>query len=134
MGGFSRVLRAPLLTRGELLSQASFFAGRSPVPASEIRIESVGVNPLDRRRVDVAVDLTPCAQPVDVEMVIVGPQDDELSSILLVGNREWMLNRIMHLRHDAAPGEHILHVGIFFEKELMARAARRFVFQSPETA
>ena len=63
-----------------------FSRRRAPVPASEVCIESVGVNALDRRRVDVAVDLTPCLEPLDVEMVVVGPLDDELCSTLLVQN------------------------------------------------
>lgn len=110
-----------------------FFTDRSPVPPSEVSIESVGVNPLDQRRVDVAVDLTPCSQPVDVELVIVGPQDDELCSVLVIENREWMLDKVMHLRQDAEAGKHILHVGVFFENRLVARAARRFAFPSPES-
>jgi hypothetical protein len=104
------------------------------VPASEVRIEGVGVNALDRRRVDVAVDLTPCREPVDVEMVIVGPQDDELCSILLVQNREWMLDKIMHLRKDAEPREHTLHVGVFCGETLVARASRRFAFPPLDSA
>jgi hypothetical protein len=97
----------------------------------ELQIESVGVNFLDQRRIDVAVDLTPCTQAVEVELVILGPQDDELSSVLLVQNRTWMLDKIMHLRRDAVPGEYVLHVGVFHEKELVTRAARRFVFVPP---
>jgi len=116
------------------LSDNLFFADRAPVPASEVRVESVGVNPLDRRRVDVAVDLTPCLQPVNVEMVIVGPDDDELCSTLIVHNREWMLDKILHLRRDAGPGEHTLHVGVFFGEELVARAARAFWFPPIEPA
>jgi hypothetical protein len=96
------------------------------VPAEQVQIESLGVNPLDLRRVDVAVDLTPPLEPVDVELVIVGPGDNELCSILLVQNREWELDKVMHLRQDAEAGEHTLHVGIFFENELVTRAARRF--------
>lgn len=110
------------------MSNVPSFANQKPVPPDQIRIESVGVNALDRRRVDVAVDLTPCLQPVDVEMVIVGPDDEELCCIRLVQNREWMLDRILHLRQDAQPGEHILHVGVFLEKELVARGAWRFTF------
>lgn len=101
---------------------------RSPAQAREIRVESVGVNPLDRRRVDVAVDLTPCAQPVEVELVIVGPSEDELCSITLVQHRDWMLDKVMHLRQDAEPGEHTLHIGVFCQNELVACAARRFAF------
>lgn len=114
------------------MSQNLFFSDRSPVSPEEVRIESVGVNPLDQRRVDVAVDLTPCLRPLDVEMVIVGPGDDELCSVLLLENREWMLDKIMHLRQDAEPGEHTLHVGVFCENELVVRAAKRFTFPSPE--
>ena len=102
------------------------------MPPAQVQIESVGVNPLDRRRVDVAVDLTPLSQPVDVEMVIVGPNDDELCSILLVQNREWMLDKVMHLRQDAQPGKHTLHIGVFFEDELVARSGRQFTFPLSE--
>lgn len=99
-----------------------------PVRPDGIRVQSVGVHALDLRRVDVAVDLTPCTVPVNVEMVIVGPDAEELCSVLLVQNCEWMMDKIMHLRQDAQPGEHVLHVGVFFDDELVARTSRRFVF------
>lgn len=102
--------------------------GRGPVPATEIEIEGVGLNPLDLRRVDLAVDLTPFRDPVRVELVIVAPDGEELCSTTLVHNRDWTLDKILHLRRDAGPGEHILHVGVFYEDELVAHAARRFLF------
>jgi hypothetical protein len=101
----------------------------SPVSPDQVQVHSVGVNPLDLRRMDVAVDFTPCREPVTVELVIVGPDDDELCSVLLVQSHECMVDKIMHLRQDAQPGEHVLHVGVFFEGELVARAARRFSFR-----
>ena len=116
------------------MSQNLFPADRALVPPAEVRIESVGVNPLDLRRVDVAVDLTPCQKPINVELVIVGPDDVELCSTLLIDNRQWMLDKVLHLRQDAQPGEHILHVGVFYEDELVARAARRFSFPPVESA
>ena len=67
-----------------------------------------------------------------MEMVIVGPYDDELSSITLIDNREPALDKVMHLREDAQPGDHILHVGLFHEDELVARAAREFGFPTSE--
>jgi hypothetical protein len=91
-----------------------------------MQVEEIGVHPLDRRRVDVAVDLTPCQQPVDVEMVIVGPDDEEWCSILLIRNQQPALDKIMHLRWDAAPGEYTLHVGVFYEKALVARGSKTF--------
>lgn len=103
---------------------------RQPFPASGARIESVGINPLDRRRIDVAVDLSPCVEPLDVEIVIVGPDGEELCSILLVKYRESMLDKIMHLRRDADVGEYTLHVGIFFENRLVDRAERRFSYRA----
>ena len=106
----------------------------APVRPEKIQVVGVGVHALDMRRVDVAVDLTPCVEPVTVEMVIVGPEGDELCSVLLVDNRQWMLDKIMHLRQDAQPGEHVLHVGVFKDNELVARAARRFGFPSVGTA
>lgn len=99
-----------------------------PVPVSQVRIESLGVNALDRRRVDVALDLTPCQQPLTVEWVIVDPDDRELASSLMLDSTEWALDRILHLRQDASEGEHTLHVGVFSNQELVTRASRRFVF------
>jgi hypothetical protein len=106
----------------------------APVQPDQVQVQGIGVNPLDLRRVDVAVDFTPCLEPVTVEMVIVGPDDDELCSVLLVQSRECMVDKIMHLRQDAQPGEHVLHVGVFFEGELVARAARRFSFPLSQSA
>ena len=109
------------------MSQAKL-TENAPVGPDKIQVLGMGVHALDMRRVDVAVDLTPCIHPVTVEMVIVGPEGDELSSVLLVENRQWTLDKVMHLRQDAQPGEHVLHVGVFHENELVARAAGRFVF------
>ena len=103
-------------------------SGMALVRPEHVQIHSIGVRALDVRRVDVAVDLTPCSEPVNVEMVIVGPEDEELTSVLLIANRECALDKIMHLRQDAQPGEHVLHVGVFFEDRLVARAARGFGF------
>jgi len=114
------------------LSEGSISRDRARVPPLEVRIKGVGVNALDHKRVDVAVDLTPCLQPVTVEMVLVGPEDDEASCILLIDNREWMLDKIMHLRQAAQAGEYTLHVGVFYEDELVTRAARRFTFPLAE--
>jgi hypothetical protein len=44
-----------------------------------------------------------------------------------------MLDRIMHLRQDPSPGEYILHVGVFHEDQLVARAARRFSYTPTES-
>ncbi len=115
------------------LSQSSFSTNPALVSPTEMRIESVGVNPLDLRRVDVAVDLTPCREPVNVEMVIVGPDDAELCSILLIQNSEWALDKILHLRQDAQPGGHTLHVGVFYENGLVAQTARCFTFSPAES-
>ena len=109
------------------MSHFGFVEG-APVPPGEVRVQGVGVRALDLRRVDVAVDLTPCTEPVQLEMVIVGPDGDELCSVVLVQNRDWMVDKIMHLRQDAQAGEHVLHLGVFVEGELVARTARRFVF------
>lgn len=116
------------------MSQRTFLQGRGPVPPAEIEIEGVGLNPLDLRRVDVAVDLTPCREPVRVELAVVAPDDQEVCSTTLVQNRAWTLDRILHLRRDAGPGEYILHVGVFHEDELVAHVARRFVFPQAAAA
>jgi hypothetical protein len=49
----------------------------------------------------------------------------------LVQNRDWMVDKVMHLRQDAGPGEHTLHVGVFRDDELVTRAARTFAFPAP---
>lgn len=100
----------------------------APVGPAGIRVESVGVRALDLRRVDVAVDLTPCQAAVDVEVVIVGPDERELCSSRVVGNRQVTLDWILHLRQDAQPGDHTLYVGVFHDDELVARADRTFAF------
>jgi hypothetical protein len=112
------------------LSSSELSAERPPLPASEARVESVGINPIDRRRIDVAVDLSPCSEPLSVEMVVVGPEGEELCSILLVENRETMLDKIMHLRRDAEVGEYTLHVGVFFENKLVDQAEKRFKYRA----
>ena len=113
------------------MSQNLVFSQRGPVPVSEICIEEIGVNPLDHRRVDVAVDLSPCQQPVTVRMAIVGPDDDEWASTALLQNRDRVLDRIMHLSRDAQPGDYILHVGIFDDETLVCRAAKPFSYPAP---
>jgi hypothetical protein len=113
------------------LSQNLVFTQRGPVPVSEISIEEIGVNPLDKRRVDVAVDLSPCQQPVTVRMAIVGPDDDEWASTALLQNREWALDRVMHLSRDAQSGDYILHVGIFDDETLVCQAAKPFSYPAP---
>jgi len=114
------------------LSQDISGLERAPVSPSEVRIHSIGLNPLDLRRVDVAVDLTPCCEALMVEMVIVGPHGEELCSVVLVDTRQWALDRIMHLRQDAEPGVHTLHVGVFHDNALVARAERDFSFAQGE--
>lgn len=91
-------------------------------------IDGVALRALDRRRVDVAVDLAPCAEPLVVEMVICGPGGQELCSLLVVHCRETALDKMMHLRTDAEPGEHTLHVGLFSGEQLLDHAVRRFSF------
>jgi hypothetical protein len=65
---------------------------------------------------------------VTVELVIVGPDGDELCSVLLLDSTECVLDKVMHLRQDARTGVHTLHVGVFHEDQLLARAARAFTF------
>ncbi len=115
------------------MSQNLFFGDRGLVSLTDVRIESVGVNPLDQRRVDVAVDFTPCQEPFTVRMAIVGPDDDEWSNIDIIQNRESMLDKIMHLRRDVQPGEYTLHVGVFGDDELVTRAARTFTVEPAES-
>jgi hypothetical protein len=110
------------------VSQRTFLEGEGPVPPGEIEITGVGLNPLDRRRVDVAVDLTPFLEPVRVEFAIVGPDDEEVCSSARVGQREPAIDAVLHLRRDAQRGEHVLHVGVFHGDDLVDHVARSFHF------
>ena len=110
------------------MSQEANLPNDARVPGPGARIEAVAVRAIDSRRVDVAVDLNPSGAPVTMDMVIVGPSDDELCSILIVDNRETCVDRIMHLRQDARPGAHTLHVGLFHGNLLVDRASRTFEF------
>jgi hypothetical protein len=100
----------------------------APVHAAQARIECIGVNPLDLRRVDVAVDITPFLEALTVEMAIVGPDGAELSSLVVLDSRQWMLDKVMHLSREAGPGEYTLHVGLFRGAELVHSAAKTLVF------
>ena len=123
-----------MIDRGEVPRPAGDRAGSSEAtPHAGAHITCVALRPLDRRRVDVAVDLDPGATPLTVEMVIVGPHDQELCSMLVVHCRDRELDKIMHLRADAEPGEHTLHVGLFCDEELLDHAVRRFSFAAAGT-
>ena len=111
-----------------VLSQNYVAGNQMPVPASEARVEGIGVNPLDLRRVDVAVDLTSCREPLTVKMAIVGPDDEEWSSTAILQNRDSMLDRVLHLKRDAIDGEYTLHVGLFREEDLLYRTSKRYVY------
>lgn len=116
------------------MSQSPFASRKRPVPPSNVQVESIGVRAIDQRRVDVAVDVTPCTQPLTIEIVIVGPTGDELCSVMFIDNTHAELDRVLHLREDAAAGDHTLHVGAFFDNNLVARASRIFAFALPAAA
>ena len=98
------------------------------------RIECVGVRALDKRRVDVAVDLVLGPEPLSVEMVIVGPDGKELCSAQVIHNHQVALDKIMHLRADAESGDHTLHVGLFRDEELLDHVVRHFDFPAADAA
>jgi hypothetical protein len=112
----------------------SISGSKLPVAPEKARIECVGVNALDGRRVDVAVDVTPCEHPLTVELVIVDSCGAELCSASVIRSHDWTLDKILHLRRDADPGEHTLHVGIFRGDVLLDHAARRFCFPTAGTS
>ncbi len=110
------------------MSQNLFFADRAPVSAAEARIEGVGVGPLDARRVDVAVDVTPCLEALRVEFAIVGPDGAEWASATLLDNRDWALDKMLHLRRDAEPGAYTLHVGLFHGEQLIHHLIKTYTY------
>ena len=97
------------------------------MPASDVQIESVGVNAIDARRVDVAVKGAAelrCVHAENAHRVKTrGPRRT---------GRERGDGALAVTSGDAQPGAHILHVGVFLDDDLVARAARRFAFPTAE--
>ncbi len=108
------------------------------VPGREIRIESVGVcgQPAQGMQaavspfgyVDVAVDLTPSAERIRVELAVEEPSGAELVSMTLIDNCQPMLDRRLHLRRPPEPGVHTLHVGVFCGDDLIDHVQKCFSF------
>jgi len=78
--------------------------------------------------VDVAVDLTPSAEPVRVELAVEEPSGAELASMTMIDNCQPALDRRLHLRRPPEPGAHTLHVGVFCRDELIHHVQKRFSF------
>ena len=118
----------------------SFPQGDRPVPGREVRIESVGVCGLRAKRaeaavcpygyVDVAVDLTPSAEVVRVELAVEEPGGAELVSMTMIDNCQPALDRRLQLRRPPEPGVHTLHVGVFYRDELIDHVQKRFSFSA----
>jgi len=119
----------------------SFPADRRLASGREVRIESVGVcgrqaEPAEMAvcphgYVDVAVDLTPSAEPVRVELAVEEPGGAELVSMTLIDNCQPALDRRLHLRRPPEPGVHTLHVGVFYGDDLVDHVQKRFSFAAP---
>lgn len=119
-----------------------FLAGRRPVPGREVRVESVGVcgRPAEPGQaaicpygyVDVAVDLTPSAEAIRVELAVEQPGGAELVSVAMIGNCRPEIDRRLILRRLPEPGVHTLHVGLFFGDELIDHVQKRFSFDPPD--
>ena len=117
---------------------SSFPDDRRLASGREVRVESVGVcgRPADGVQaavcpygyVDVAVDLTPSAEPIRVELAVEEPGGAELVSMTLIDNRQPALDRRLHLRRPPEPGMHTLHVGLFYGDDLIDHVQRRFSF------
>ena len=122
----------------------SFPTERRPVPGREVRIESVGVCGRRAERaqgmqaavcpygyVDVAVDLTPSAEAIRVELAVEEPSGAELASMTMIDNCQPALDRRLHLRRPPEPGVHTLHVGVFYRDELIDHVQKSFSFSDP---
>ena len=111
------------------------------VPGREIRIESVGVCGLRADRgqtavcphgyVDVAVDLTPSAEAIRVELAVEEPSGAELVSMTMIDNLQPALDRRLQLRRPPEPGVYTLHVGVFYGDDLVDHVQKRFSFAAP---
>jgi len=116
--------------------------GRRPVSGRQVRVESVGVcghgpqpgQPVAGLHgyVDVAVDLTPSCEPIHVELAVEQPSGAELVSLTMIDHCCPQLDRRLHLRRPPEPGVHTLHVGLFFQDELIDHVQKRFSFEPPE--
>ena len=118
-------------------------ADRPLVPGRDVRIESVGVCARQAQRaertlaavcpyghVDVAVDLTPSAEPTRIELAVEEPDGAELVSVTIIDNCQPALDRRLHLRRPPGPGVHTLHVGVFYGDDLIDHVRKHFSFDA----
>ena len=80
--------------------------------------------------VDVAVDLTPSAEPVRVELAVEEPGGAELVSMTMIDNCQPALDRRLHLRRPPESGVHTLHVGVFYGDDLIDHVRKHFSFDA----
>ncbi len=83
------------------------------------------------RRVDVAVDLSPCRDGGPewvprLELALESPAGRHVGSAALVECRECAVDLLMHLHGDPEPGEYTLHVGLFWGELLLQHERRTF--------
>ncbi|HKZ55296.1 MAG TPA: hypothetical protein VJ123_07440 [Anaerolineales bacterium] len=102
-----------------------------PRPPDQVRFRAVRVDPLtDLRRLQVSMELTPFQQPPNLEIEILDPDQDPVSSASIVGAMDPRMKLIVHLRGDPRPGVYIARLTLGYE-EGPAVDQTSVVFQLP---
>jgi hypothetical protein len=75
------------------------------LPPEEVRIIQLGAEPWpDGRRVRVSLEITPFLERPNIEVTITGKQDQEISSINIIGSIDNRMTFTMHLRGEEITG------------------------------
>ena len=110
-----------------------FFADEAevPLPPREVRITAVQAQPApDRRRVALAITLTPFLEYPDLEIVLFRPDGDEERSLSVVGTMDRHLALTLHIKQPMA-GEYRAQVRLIHEGEILQ--TEYVAFSLPET-
>jgi|SRR3972149_10522355 len=104
-----------------------------PRPPDEVRFRAVRVDPLpDLQRLQFSLELTPFQQPPNLEIEILDPNQDPVSSASIIGAVDARMNLIVHLRGDPRPGAYTARVSLGYG-EGPAVDHTSVVFQLPLT-
>ena len=110
-----------------------FFADEAevPLPPREVRITDVQARPApDRRRVALAITLTPFLEYPNLEIVLFRPDGDEERTLSVVGTMDRRLVLTLHIKQPM-PGEYRAQIELLHEGEVLQTESVAFLLPEP---
>ena len=110
-----------------------FFADEAevPLPPREVRITDVQARPApDRRRVALAITLTPFLEYPNLEIVLFRPDGDEERTLSVVGTMDRRLALTLHIKQPM-PGEYRAQIELLYEGEVLQTESVAFLLPEP---